>query len=247
MKLIYLFPLLTLLSPTSFAQDLIPLRACAMTVSKNIDETKISEGWSSDDEKSFLFLNCDDDYVKGEDHYVFTPNGVYYFYIKAHKDYKGGFEGTQFRLSLENKTYYFKSNIVAGMGNLYDQTGNNLSASSSVTDPDSKKIDPSSKNVVLNYYMKVITGRPETNASVVAEPVTPERALKAQACIQKRILRLSKSLVDVYNSRSDYRQVDPSTLSTYKAFVQKSLLSPACSSDPALSETLIKMLNDLHS
>ena len=218
-----------------------------MTVSKNIDESKISEGWSSDDENSFLFLNCDDDYTKGEDHYVFTPTGVYYFYIKAHKDYKGGLEGTQFRLRLENKTYYFKSNIVAGMGNLYDQSGNNLSASSSALDPDNKKIDPSSKNLVLNYYMKVITGKPDTNASVVAESVTAERALKAQACIQNRIIKLSESLVDVYNSRSDYRQVDASTLSTYKTFVQKSLLSPACSSDPSLSEQLTKLLNKLHS
>ena len=97
--------------------DLLPLRSCAHAVSKTIEGRRIIEGWSSDDENSFLFLTCDDDLAKGKDHYVFTANGIYYYFIKAHKDYKGGLEPTQFRLSIENATYYLRTNIVAGMGN----------------------------------------------------------------------------------------------------------------------------------
>jgi len=223
--------------------DLLPLRSCAYSVSNLIEGTRIYADWASDDENSMYFLNCDDDYDKGQDHYVFTPNGVYYFFIKYHKDYKGGYEGTQFRLNLENNTYYFKANIAGGMGQLFDQTGKNLSTVDLETEH--ARIDVSPKNPVINYYMKTLTGKSDAKASIIATPATGDRLIKAQSCIQNQITELSTSLVKVYRHRMDYRQVSPEKLVQYKAFAENALSHPACSSDPKIAELMNNLMIEL--
>lgn len=201
------------------------------------------EGWASDDENSFLFVNCNDDWDKGQDHYVFTPNGAYYFFIKSHKDYKGGFEPTQFRLSLENKTYYFKSNCVGGMGDLYDSSGKNLSQFKST--PEDATIDPSIKNLAINYYMKTLTGKGDVNSAIQALPLPTDRVEKAQACIQKRIFDLSRSLSNVYDARRKYRQVSNEVLSQYRNRLQTVFSTASCSVDAKVLDTLTTYLNML--
>lgn len=223
--------------------DLLPLRTCAHSVSKSIDGRSISEGWSSDDENSFYFLNCDDGPTLGQNHYVFTPNGVYYFFIKPHKDYKGGMEGTQFRLSLENKIYYYKNNIVGGMGDLFDQAGVNLSVRQS-TEEDAK-MDVSPKNPVINYYMKALTGKGDASAAIEAVVLPADRVEKAQACIRKAILSHGKSLHRVYTHRFEYRQVSSDVLKTYRQFVQGALASPACDADTEIRSQFNTFIADL--
>ena len=251
MRFLSLTLLLSAFTQNTFAQssntptinDLLPLRSCAYSVSNLIEGIRIYADWASDDENSNYFLNCDDDYDKGQDHYVFTPNGVYYFFIKYHKDYKGGFEGTQFRLSLENKTYYFKSNIAGGMGQLFDHSGKNLSIRDS--ESENARIDVSAKNPVINYYMKTLTGKSDAKSAIIATPATGERLLKAQACIQNQITELSTSLVKVYRHRLDYQQVSLETLVEYEAFAEKALSHPSCASDPKISELMNKLILEL--
>lgn len=249
MKLLSSFIFAFLFTPQSFAQtepsanELLPLRSCAYSVSTLIEGRKIPADWSSENEDSFYFLNCLEDYDKGQDIYVYTPKGVYYFFVKSHKPYKGGLEATQFRLSLENETYYFKANIVGGLGNLYDRNGSNLR--SDTYDPEDLKLDVSQKNPALIHYMKVITGSADPKSAVVAAPATGERLLKAQACIRTQVMKLSSDLVGVYLHRVKYKQVPPETLATYKAYAETVLTHPACSMDAVVADGISKLLVEI--
>ena len=223
--------------------DLIPLRSCANSVSKQMSGERISSGWSSNDENSFYFLTCDDNYDLGDDQYVFTPNGVYYFFLKQHKDYKGGMEPTQFRLSIENKTYYFMTDIVSGMGELFDETGKNLDTSA--TGSAQTTYDVTSKNLALNYYMKTLVGKSDPKATVVALPVSNDRIEKAQSCIRKQLFQLGSSLQDVFTFRRDHGSIPEAYIQPYRTAVLNDLSAPACSVDPIVTAKFIELKNSL--
>ena len=229
-------------TPTN-VKDLVTLRSCAQAVSKTIEGVHIPAEWASDDQDSFYYLNCNDDINKGEDYYIITPNGVYSYSIKPHKDYKGGAYGALYRVKIENRNYYFSADITNSLGGLYDESGNNLSCS--VTNPDYSNIDPSSKNPVLAFYMKVITGSSDPTSAVLAEPATGDRLEKAAACMEGKINKLAESLAMVYEYRVKYKQVPPETLVIYRATLENALKTPECSVSKNVSDNFLKLLANI--
>ncbi len=231
-------------TPTN-VKDLVTLRSCAQAVSKSIEGSHIRADWGSDDQDSIYYLNCNDDVSRatGEDYYIITPSGVYYYFIKPHKDYKGGAYGALYRVKIENRNYYFSADITNSLGGLYDESGNNLSCS--VTDPDYSNIDPSSKNPVLAFYMKVITGSSDPKSAVLAEPATGDRLEKAAACMESKINKLAESLAMVYEYRVKYRQVPPETLVVYKATLENALKTPECSVNKNVADNFLKLLANM--
>jgi len=238
-----LFSLTTAMAPhAARAEDLTPLRACAKALSINIEGDRFYEGFTSENDNSMYFITCDSNYSQGRDHYILTENGAYHLFEKAHKDYQGGMVPTQYRFTLEKNTFYFKSNIVGEMGDVFDDQGINLFKSPTTGE---KRIDISAKNKALTYYMKTLTGSPDPKAALKATPLTPERTTILQSCLRKKLSYLGTSLSRVYLAR--FRDIDTEIdeLARYRATAVKALSEPACYSDSELARKFNELIANL--
>ena len=224
------------------AQDLTPLRSCARALSVNIEGDRFYEGFTSESEDSMYFITCDSNYSAGRDHYILNENGAYHLFEKSHKDYQGGMVQTQYRFTLENNTFYFKSNIVGEMGDIFDDQGKNLFQNPITGE---SKIDVSQKNKALTYYMKTLTGSGDPKAALKAHPLTPERTSILQVCLRKKLNHLGSSLQRIYMAR--FRDIDTTVdeLVKYRETTIKALSEPACYADPELGSKFNELLANL--
>lgn len=227
---------------SAHAEDLTPLRACARALSINVEGDRFYEGFTSDQADSMYFITCDSNYSQGRDHYILTENGAYHLFEKAHKDYQGGMVPTQYRFTLEKNTFYFKSNIVGEMGDVFDDQGINLFKSPTTGE---KKIDISTKNKALMYYLKTLTGSTDLKAALKATPLTPERTSILQSCLRKKLNYLGSSLQRVYLAR--FRDIDTEVdeLAQYRSNTIKALSEPACYTDSELGKKFNELIANL--
>jgi hypothetical protein len=191
------------------------------------------------------FLNCDDNSDLGQDHYVYTPNGVHHLFVKSHKDYKSGLEPTQFRLSIEGKTYYLMTNVVSGMGELYDANGLNLDTT--IDDPQRKRLDLIKNKAAIDYYMKVLVGSATPSSTVLAKPAEDKRLIQAEACIRREILKMGDSLAETFKSIYEPWKTPEKTRTERLDQLQEVLRAPACTSDPEISARFESRLTELRS
>ncbi len=227
---------------TALAQDLTPLRACARALSVNVEGDRFFEGFTSEREDSMYFITCNDNDAIGKDHYILTENGAYYLFEKNHNDYQGGAYPTLYRFTLEKDTYYFKSNIVGEMGDVFDDQGRNLFKSPTTGE---KTIDVSQKNKALTYYMKTLTGKTDSKAALKALPLTPERTPILQSCLRKKLNHLGTSLYRVYWARFRDIDTDMDDLKKYRETTVKALSEPACYADSALGTKFNELIANL--
>ena len=230
------------IGPIAQAQDLTPLRACARALSVNIEGDRFSEGFPSDDDESMYFITCDDNYNLGRNHYILMTNGAYHMFEKTHVDYKGGLEPTLYRFNLENKTFYFRVNIVGEMGDVFNDKGLNLSKAPVTGTP---TIDTSAKNLALKFYMKTLTGRTDSKAALNAEPLSADRYSKLQSCLRKKMNDLGNSLYRTYLARYRDDSIEPSSLAKYRETVATALNHQACRSDEQIASKFEEFLATL--
>jgi hypothetical protein len=227
---------------SALAQDLTPLRACARALSINVEGDRFYEGFSSEKDDSMYFITCDSDYTKGRDHYILTDQGAYHLFEKSHKDYQGGMIPTHYRFNLNQETYYFKSNIVGEMGDVFDAQGRNLFQKPITGET---KIDISSKNKALAFYMKTLTGSSDPKAALKASPVTPERNAILQSCLRSKLSYMGNSLQKIYLARFRDIDTDLDELANYRKNTVKALSEPACYSDPELGSKFNELMVNL--
>jgi hypothetical protein len=231
-----------LVCSSALAQNITPLRACARALSVNIEGDRFYEGFTSDGEDSMYFITCDGDDTQGKDHYILTEKGAYHLFEKKHKDYQGGSVPTIYRFKLENDTFYFKANIVGEMGDVFDDQGRNLFQNPITGE---NKIDISSKNKALTYYMKTLTGKTDSKAALTALPLTPERTPILQSCLRKKLSYLGSSLQRIYMARFRDVDTDMDDLAKYRDTAVKALSEPACYSDSELGSKFNELIGKL--
>jgi len=236
--------LLTLACLTSkaVAQDLTSLRTCARDLSINVEGDRFKEGFASDTEDSMYFITCDDNPNEGKDHYIFTVNGIWHLFEKAHYDYKGGLEPTTYRFIIGTETFYFRSNIVGEMGDIFNAKGVNLSTAEGIS---TAKIDISPKNQALAFYIKTLTGKKDPKGALIAEPISRERTLKLQECVRQKLDYLGTSLAHTYRARADDSSIDPILLAQYRNNVTRALSNQACHTDAEISSKFEQLLANL--
>lgn len=227
---------------SAVAQDLTPLRSCARALSINVEGDRFYEGFTSEKDDSMYFITCDSNYSQGRDHYILTEKGAYHLFEKSHKDYQGGMIPTHYRFTLDQETYYFKSNIVGEMGDVFDAQGRNLFQKPISGET---KIDISSKNKALAFYMKTLTGSSDPKASLKASSVTPEQSSILQSCLRKRLSYMGKSLQQIYLARFRDIDTDQNELATYRKNTVKALSEPACYTDQELGTKFNELMVSL--
>ena len=220
----------------------LALRECQRSVAVNMDGRSIPYGWSGPGDEGILFINCDDNYDVGQDHYVYTPSGVYHFLIKTHRDYKGGLEPTQFRLKIEDKSYYFVTNIVGGLGVLYDSNGKALDPNQ--YDPADLNYSPAKKKPVLDFYHKVLTGSSAPGAAVIAQTPNAERMAKAEGCLKRQVIKLGSELSRSFKAQFSPWKTTESMRKEKLEFLEAALHHPACQADPEITREFEALLKD---
>ncbi len=220
----------------------LSLRECQRSLAVTMDGRQIPYGWSQPGDQGILFINCDDNYALGQDHYVYTPSGVYHFLLKTHRDYKGGMEPTQFRLRIGDQSYYFVGNIAGAMGVLYDASGKALDQNQ--YDPADLTYNATKKKPVLDFYHKVLTGSSAPGSAVIARVPDPERLEKAERCIRREVSKRGADLADTFKVRFAAWKTTEATRKEKLAFLENVLRHPACSADPEISKEFEAILRD---